>query len=210
MRLKRLPIFIFLFVILGQISAQQAVKTLAKSEYAFYTYLKDSAALVIRIEDFKDAIEKSEQRGKTWLVKDLEQKAKTEKDFTINSFTDYYDFSKFYFYNSSDAEKLIIEGDLSVIYDKDGNPVNLQSVEDIILGHNLRSENRLKFYYRAMRFYSIVNNRINEFDDSFGKELNRNIISDFFDGSRKMNDIQWINNRFHDKYDTLKQLENRS
>lgn len=99
-----------------------------------------SNGIIIRIEDYKDAINELESVGNYVYANELREKTKNRKDKQLSLVNKLYDFSPVYFYNSSDANILIEKGDKSVLYDYKNEPVDTTLIRDLYLAMYHRSD----------------------------------------------------------------------
>lgn len=144
------------------------------SEIAFQEIEKlKNGYLLFRIENYGKAIEELEKRGNHKKVKELRTQAvKNVRDY-LQEIPIGYSFSKFLFFYSSDANKLIKENDFSVLFDADKNKVSNLNVDlDKIFICTKERRSYTAFTLREdFHVFKLYNNRIQRLAKPFPTEM---------------------------------------
>ncbi len=198
MILKYFILIVSLFCINYESSGQeQVLNTIA--EFSPLSELKDGI-LLIRIEDYKEAISKLNSFGRYSEVKEFEKKAIQEKEDFLESFKENFKYSSFYFFDSSNSHDVIINDDLSSVYN-----VNSKIVTDSLIGpFFICKKEELSYsaysYNKYFQIYKLENNSLLKIKKSFPKSFRMPVWKRLFNDIQLNIEVQYMSDKLQEYY----------
>jgi hypothetical protein len=188
-----LSIFVSCSIVKGQ--------TLSEA-YNTYNELKEGV-LLVRLEDYHNAIEKYEDAGYESKAKELKEASKSETDWIIGNFKRNYKFSAYAFFYARNIDE-VLQNQPVEYFDVNGNTVSIPDetprfiCKKEILHYTAGSMN--KYYH----IYGIKNEALYKIPEPFRTDYRIPLFIRLFNKEKYQNEVEYLNNELLKEYDKLK------